>query len=267
MRRTAPRYSRWRTRFHFSAKAHITVRYGASLFERRTGPIEIGSTYLIPYSDQVIYGADGLVEPVTASRFLLRFEPAADPPPSFAVLIQRSDGAPLAYGFGISVEEITRVAGAPILGLSQSFPLVPENLRASINFISLEDSAPRNRDFSMELPPEFGPITSVHLIFDTANRKAVVLDFAGLVDRKAPANIISVATKVPRFSLQPVLEISDEHRHRNTVYPDTRGVYRFSRPQSGVFSMVFRSAYGVYYLPGRQVAFICTGAGRDHRRV
>ncbi|MCP4733275.1 MAG: hypothetical protein GY873_03690 [Bosea sp.] len=241
----------------YSAKSHVTVRYGANIFEARTGPIAIGSTYLQPYGDTIVFGADAFPVPVRSDAFLLQFGGTGDLP-AFGVLLKRREAPPLGFVHNLPEDDLRRVVQANVLALSQVDPLLSAKDAPTLAIKTLESASPAgtDRSFRIDLAGDgAAPIEAAYLVLKPKGREPVVLDYAGFVrDRVTPSMIALHAIGAPDDG-GVTLELRDQRGVTTTVYPDGNGNFVFARPQGAIFSATFRTMNEVFYAPpGRWLA-------------
>ncbi len=241
----------------YSAKAHVTVRYGASIIEQRSGPIAIGSTRLLPYTTEVVVGAEALISPVVADRFMLKFGRNSALPRGYALLLKRREAPPLAFVQGMEEVDVRRIVQAATLGLSQVDPLLAPEAAQDLTLRSIDIGASgSDHSFVVELG-EFGtsPIEAVHLIIQATPGREVSIEYAGLVGDEAPPTLSVVQAVGTDAEGVTTLELRDQKGGLTRVFPDRQGTFIFQRPADEVFAATFRTTNGTYYFPaGRWLA-------------
>lgn len=239
----------------YSAKAHVTDRYGADIFESRIGPMEVGATYLMPYSDTVVFGADAFLAPIESDGFLLQLDAGMNNPPPFGILIKRQGAAPLGYLQGLPEEEFRKTVQAEVLGLSQADPLLSAGEASALEIRPMAPSAPGGA-FRIALETDAqAPVQAVYIIFHAAKDVPIALDYAGFVRDRPAARLMKVHAIGADEEGGAVLELRDEKGDVTTDYPDSKGDFVFERPPGPLFSATFRTMNNIYYFPaGRWLA-------------
>jgi hypothetical protein len=237
----------------YSAKSHVTVRYGATIFEQRVGPVEIGSTYLLPYSETVVLGAEALLEPIEADEFLLQFGKGTTQPP-FALIVRRRGAPPLVFDGGLADDFVATTVQSSLLALSQADPIIPGGQLDRGSFVHLSGQETDGQGV-IRIPAKVdraAPVESFHLIFKAVKDEPIVLDYAGFVSNKPAAAVVSVTATGAERDGPARLEIVDEHGVLTTVEPDQNGRFVFPRPRAPTFSATFRTTNSVgYFAAGR----------------
>ncbi|WP_421792087.1 hypothetical protein [Hyphobacterium sp.] len=237
----------------YAAKSHVTVRYGASIVEERIGPISVGSTFLVPYDESVVVGAEGLMQPVSADRFQLALAGRTAPP--LAIVIERADAPPLAFTYNFDEAALTGVLTRSIVAFSQVEPILESADTLNISAIEAAD-APRGQvRFDVSLPDEGAPVTAAYLVFQAVPDQLIEIAFAGLIADAPAADLITVQLAGFESDGRVRLELMTPDGQMLTAQPASNGQLIFPRPDADLFRARFVTDNDVTYFPsGRWIA-------------
>lgn len=234
----------------YSAKRHVSVRYGANLKEVNSGPIAVEKTVVTPYSETVVLGGEKIETQVAADSFAISFSAETDVPQSFAVLLVMEDSVPKALLHNYSEDQLLALSTRTKLALSRVDPLLTDEQVKNVSF-DLLGADDGGLVFSASISEtDITNLKSVYLVFERPNLEAVSIVFAGFRSDSPPEDVIVLHSQKPGMSgVQPALLVTDSNANRYSVEADENGTYVFPRPTTGVFSLTFSTEVDVFYMP------------------